>query len=408
MITRPPLSRGRCSGLTRIGALLFPAVVAALLSGGGTAVASAPVWGFHAGWADYCYSHLERKATTRIRGGRTCLPWESRVTAAAKIGTAAETGAQTIRINTSWTEGSWRLRPPPPGERYAYEWGRLDRRYRAAQEAGMRPIIVILDTPLWARRADWRARCLHPGGLACAHPPRRATLGNFQDWAAALMRRYPDALAIEVWNEPNSGRFWAPRPRPRHYARLLWRVHAARVQTRFSGAIVLGGLAPALRSGPHRMRDARFLREIYSHARSHWFDGIGHHPYPFRSRRSATTWVERMTSHLDRVLRVRNRHGHHGAGLWLTELGIRGGGAGFEDRTVHPAHQGPILERLYRAAARYPVNAIAFYTLADLPFEGPRWNHFGVVDAQLHPKAAFCHLRRHLGGLSPCEGGLPG
>jgi hypothetical protein len=408
MVTQRPLTgRGR-RALMKLGALLALAGGSILLLGGGTTEARAPTWGFHADWADYCFSYLERKVTRRVDVEESCLLWEQKVTGEAKIRRAAEAGAETIRINTSWTEGSNRTRPPPPGERYAYEWGRLDRLYETARRFGMRPIIVILDTPVWARRSGWQRHCANLTRLPCAYPPRRSALGSFQRWVEALMRRYPGALAIEVWNEPNAGRFWAPLPSPREYVRLLRRAHAARASSGFSGPVVLGGLAPAMRSGPRRMRDAQYLDGVYRHGRKDWFDGIGHHPYPFRTPGSATDgWVARMDRHLQRILRVRNRHGHRRAELWLTEIGVRGGGEGFEDRTVDRAHQGPILKRLYDAAARRPVRAVTFYTLADLPFEGPRWSHFGVVNPELHPKAAFCYLRRELGGLSPCDGGLP-
>lgn len=388
----------------QLGSLL--ALAGALLSlfGVATVEAKRPIWGFHASWAGYCYSHLDREVTRRSHRGQICLPWERRVSPQQKITMAAEAGSETIRINTWWTEGWNEIHPPPRGERHPYKWVDLDLQYNTARRVGMRPIIVILGAPKWARHAGWREHCPDQVRLPCAYPPRRDTLDNFRAWTETLMRRYPEALAIEVWNEPNVSRFWAPRPAPKLYAQLLRRVHAARVRSGFRGSIVLGGLAPAMRHGAaaRRAGDSRFLRGVYRHARKSWFDGIGHHPYPFHPRRPAAGWVAGMTRHLKRIIRVRNRHQHRRAGLWLTELGVRGGGEGFKDRTVRPALQGPILKRLYDAARKRPVRAITFYTFVELPFAGAQWESFGVVEAQLRPKPAFCYLRRHLGGLPRC------
>ena len=64
------------------------------------------------------------------------------------------------------------------------------------------------------------------------------------------MRRLPQMLALEVWNEPNLPRFFAPQPSPALYSRLL---RAADRAARLSGVpvtILTGGLtASASRAG---------------------------------------------------------------------------------------------------------------------------------------------------------------
>jgi hypothetical protein len=42
------------------------------------------------------------------------------------------------------------------------------------------------------------------------------------------------------------------------------------------------------------------------------------------------------------------------------------------------------------------------YTLRDSPTEGPTFEPFGVVRANLRAKPAYCYLARHLGGMSAC------
>ena len=36
-----------------------------------------------------------------------------------------------------------------------------------------------------------------------------------------VAQRYPEAAAIEIWNEPNVHWFWRPRPDPARYTELL-------------------------------------------------------------------------------------------------------------------------------------------------------------------------------------------
>lgn len=388
----------------RVGVHLRHAPIASLAIfflfafGAAPALASDPRWGYHDKWSWYCYSKQTGKVTG-ISIIQLCPLFMQKVSAQEQIAKAGRTGAQTIRINTRWTEG-WAKRRPP-GHSYPYGWGPLDRRYEAARALGIRPLIVVLGAPVWARRPGWRGHC--PSVRPCAYPPRIDFLPNFQRWVEALMRRYPDALGIEVWNEPNVARFWAPRPMPKLYARVLRRVHAARAETGFRGRVILGGLAPARADGSRRASDVSFLRNVYRRAKRAWFDGIGTHPHP-----TTRPWVANMNRVIDRLLRIRNARSHGRAKLWLTEVGVRGGGPGFRRRTVAPLRQGPVLKRLYEAAARRPaVAAVYFFSLTETPSEGPYFQHFGVVGPDQKPKPAFCYLRVSLGGEmadGPCSG----
>ena len=45
-----------------------------------------------------------------------------------------------------------------------------------------------------------------------------------------------------------------------------------------------------------------------------------------------------------------------------------------------------------------------FYALRDSPTEGPKFEPFGVVRADLRPKPAYCYLASHLGGVRACGG----
>jgi hypothetical protein len=59
---------------------------------------------------------------------------------------------------------------------------------------------------------------------------------------------------------------------------------------------------------------------------------------------------------------------------------------------------------MYRSAQRRDVKALVFYALRDSPTEGPKFEPFGVVRANLRPKPAYCYLASHLGGVNACGG----
>ena len=371
------------------------AAVVATLVCVAAADARPPLWGFHAGWFWYCPDAATGDAPI-VAASAECPDGEAPFSAEEQVAGVARAGAETIRIQAAWSQ----RRPPDDadgvadGDEHGYNFAPLDILYRAAREAGLRPVLMLMGVPEWARDPGWRERC--PAALPCGYPPSRERLASFRAWVEAVMRRYPDALAIEVWNEPNVPRFFAVEggegERARRYAELLHRVHRARVATGFRGAIVSAGLSPAPTA-------VGFLRRLYRHSRNAWFDGIGLHPYP-----EGRPFVVRMNARIDAVLRVRRRNHHRGAKLWLTELGVRGAREGYPRRSVAPRRQGPVIERLYRAAARRPVAAVHFYTFAELPHEGPYLGGFGVVTSTLEPKPAYCHLQVSLGGVRPGAG----
>ena len=113
-----------------------------------------------------------------------------------------------------------------------------------------------------------------------------------------------------------------------------------------------------------------------------------------------------MTASLDRLRRVRDRFRDRATPLWITEVGIGGTSARRREGSVGLARQGPILARMYRSTQRSDVRAFIIYALRDWPTEGPKFEPFGVVRADLRPKPAYCYLASHLGGTRPC-GGAP-
>ena len=206
---------------------------------------------------------------------------------------AIETGGLSfVRTNFDWRQ----LEPAPPRRgRRRFDFRSADAWVGALAEHHLRWYVVAIGvpTPRWATRPATYAVCGYRS------PPDR--LGAFTGLARGLAARYgrggsfwrahPDlprepVRDFEIWNEPNFGAFWCPRPQPARYADMLTRsaeaVHAGDPSAR----VVLGGLAGFRRSGrapggSSELSPADFLAAVLR-ARPllrHRIDVVGVHSY---------------------------------------------------------------------------------------------------------------------------------
>lgn len=379
------------------------AAVALLLAPSTPEPRQAPPWGFAGGWQDYCYRPLmgpPRYAVDVVFEGERCRSGSTRFTTAQQIDLTARAGATIDRLGVFWGA----VEPTPPVTRrgrrvHAYNWAPVVRLYKAMHSAGIRPVALASGTPKWARQRGWKrpGACRAPHGKLCSYPPSRQHLSDWRAFIEALMRRFPQVLALEVWNEPNLPRFFAPHPSPALYSRLLRAADRAAHLSGVPATILTGGLTSSASHARGLIPAARFLKSIYELAGKASFDGIGTHPYP-----QGPPWVPSMSANLNRLRRVRDLFHDRATPLWITEVGVGGTSARPGEGSVGLAGQGPILARMYRSTQNGDVRAFMIYTLRDSPTEGPKFEPFGVVRANLRAKPAYCYLARHLGGKSAC------
>lgn len=369
-----------------------------------TATGSFPPWGFNGNWFDYCYdpgAHSPVSTTAPVVATQACPAGEVRITGAQQIGLTARAGATTDRLPVAWGT----VEPSPPRQAAglaparSYDWDRITRAYRSMLQQGIRPVILAYGAPGWARRPGWDrpGTCAVAGSNTCVYPPGRGRLADWRAFLRQLMRRYPQMRALEIWNEPNSARFFAPHPSPALYAGLLRAAHRVAVTTDFHPPLVTGGLAPISSTGAARIPPARFLRRIYELAGKGSFDGIGAHPYPSRP-----PWIKNMAAKLDQLRRVRDRMGDRATPLWITEIGIGGTRRSEATDSVSPARQGDVLVRMYRSIQGGDVRSFIIYTLRDIGAQGTRFEPYQVLELNLQPKPAYCVLARRLGGRHDC------
>ncbi len=357
-----------------------------------------PPWGFTAGWGDYCYRPLAAPrgyAAALVPPGEPCRPGSTRFTTEQQVDLTARAGASIDRLAISWAAVE-RAAPVRRGGTivHTFNWAPVSRVYRAMLAAGIRPVVLAYGAPTWARRPGWErpGTCRAAHGELCSYPPSRRHLSDWRAFIEAAARRLPRMAALEVWNEPNLPRFFAPAPSPALYSRLLGAAHRSAHAAGATAPILTGGLAAGTAETGSGIPAPRFLASVYRLAGRGSFDGIGAHPYP-----SGPPWAERMTANLDGLRRVRDRFHDRGTPLWITEVGVGGTSSPRLQGSTGLARQGPALVRMYRSTQNSDVRAFLVYALRETKTEGPQFEPYGVARANLHPKPAYCYLASHLG-----------
>ncbi len=133
------------------------------------------------------------------------------------------------------------------------------------------------------------------GKVAAAGPAPIIMLGDtaapnpavFAARAAEVALRYPGAR-IQVFNEPNTERFWGRAPNPGEYAELLRTTHAAVKAVSPSTQIITAGLAPT-------GEESLFMGAVLASAPA---DAVAAHPYASTPAESAQA-LERINGMTD-------------------------------------------------------------------------------------------------------------
>lgn len=195
---------------------------------------------------------------------------------AATLNDLRGAGVDWVRVTAGWSiiaphsasEAKPGFDATDPGAYPRGAWAALDRVATLTRERGMRLAVdIAFWAPRWAverpgRRADRERDRIRPADLA--------------DFAEAVARRYPRAVAFTVWNEPNHGAFLLPQwervrgrwqPASPHAYRAMLEAVVPRLKAAAPGALALIGATSSVGSARgdqpgERMSPLTFLREL--------------------------------------------------------------------------------------------------------------------------------------------------
>jgi hypothetical protein len=278
----------------------------------------------------------------------------------------------------------WRVVEP---ERDHYELREYDRIYHAMLARGIRPLFILVFAPGWARD---NTGCSGD----CRYPPARRLYGEWGEFAALIARRYPRAVGIEIWNEPNLIQFWQPRPDPVRYAELLRVAHRAIKDANPRMRVISGGLSNLQVTNRTGLAGRDFLAAMYeAGARGH-MDAVGFHPYPDPT--SDGLVMRTLTD----FRAVRDAAGDEDTPFWATETGVSTTGG----LRSTPQDQADRLAKIYTLlSAQQDVGAVLIHTLLEVGggVSGSE-RGFGIARGDGSPKPAFCALARATGARGAC------
>ena len=217
---------------------------------------------------------------------------------------ARASGAGSVRVFASWSGIEW--------TRGQYSWDGLDAVVANAQAAGMRPLLVALDAPTWARAGG----C--PGGSptgGCTYAPAKAYDGDWARFVRTIAARYPTALGVEGWNEPNALHFFAPRVDASRYTELLKAAYPAIKAVQPNSTVIAAGLSRAWEPDS----PPTFVSAMYAHGAKGFFDAMAMHPDVYPSGLAIDD--DNGWSEVDRVHQLMVDNGDGAKKIWMTELG---------------------------------------------------------------------------------------
>jgi hypothetical protein len=329
------------------------------------------------------------------------------------VGLQQKTGSTVFRQIVPWD----RVEPIENG----WNWTEFDIEYETAIKAGFRPLIIATAAPCWARGSTDCA------GSAITGPPDVAHDARWREYIRRLAARYPRALGIEIWNEPNLRSVWWPRPDPARFAELLAQAYATIKALDPKMMVISGGLLAHGSEGVGQggMGDLTFMRGMMQAGAGTNMDALGVHPYPLE------TTPDGKPSRWNPDVAVRTMGQLRGIAaefgvkkpIWITEVGeSTATQAGFP-AAITPDEQARDLKNLMRyAVLARDIDVVIIHTLGDAPrdagqnlidnalqpaigisiFYNGVNSGFGVFDSADRPKPAACVLSRALGGTLHC------
>jgi hypothetical protein len=233
-------------------------------------------------------------------GTNAHLLWYSPRAAMLDTARADAAGLQTIRFDGAWQllEGAGK------GNYDASYLARLDSEVQLLSSHKMRPLLVLIGTPGWARG--------NQGTLDT--PPTQPQ--DYADTLSFLAKRYASTpgFALEVWNEPNQSQTWDTGPDPLAYARMLKAVYTSVKAAAPSVRVVAGAVA---------FNDQTYLQGLFAFGKiAGQYDAFSLHPYTLGAAPDAGgTGYYSFKGAVEGLAQLMAQYGDANKAIWITEMG---------------------------------------------------------------------------------------
>ena len=287
--------------------------------------------------------------------------------------------ADWVRIDLDWSAIE--------SERGRYDWAVTDKLVDQAEAHGINVLGVIAFTPDWARSSTESA----PENRRHQRPDR---LSDYAEFTRMVVQRYaPRGVhSWEVWNEPNTGKFWPPVQDADEYGELFRQAADAIRDVDPDATVLIGGLTTQPDAPDPGLSPTEFLELLYDNGTAQLSDGVAAHPYSYPALPLDPS-QQRLGgfSDLPALHDVMNAHGDGGKKIWITEFGAP---TGSSDRALSEEDQATTLFQARGQLDQWAwAGPLIYYELVDggTDLADPEQN-FGVLREDLAPKAAAIEL----------------
>ncbi|GAA2070660.1 cellulase family glycosylhydrolase [Williamsia deligens] len=292
--------------------------------------------------------------------------YEAAAAASADLSAAAAAGVGSIRLPVFWAA----VQPFGPD---TFTWSVVDRLVDTARSKGLQVLASVGGSPPWA--AD-------PTVTGPYSAPR--DVGAWDRFVGALAQRYRGRIAAyEIWNEPNSSMFFAPRVDASLYTRLLRDAHRA-IRAADPDATVVAGALGTVVDTTTTSDPVDFLRQMYADGAAGSFDALSVHPYKY-DLGLGQAWAipDSPGRQIAEMRRLMGDHGDGGKKMWVTEYGLPTSAVGVD-------RQARMLADFGRDWVQLPfAGPVFWYTLRDRATgRTDDEDNFGVLRSDFTPKPA--------------------
>lgn len=327
-----------------------------------------------------------------------------------------ELGVGWVRLNGS-NRISWRLLQPTQGG--AIRWENLasfENELRALKAAGIRPIVIVDDYPLWATLG----RTGSDGQPSYCDALKNDAFDDYAQFLRALVARYKspefDVHDWELGNEPDVDPRLVPSTSPfgcwgdiedpyyggRRYGEMLKVVAPAIRAEDPSARIWIGGLllnSPGINEPGGRGTPGLFFKGILESGAAPYFDIVAYHAYPTYINQyydydlNASWWTEWGGNTLGKAAYLRGIMAQYGVDkpLVLNETGLM--------CPEYYKYCTPPDEQFFQIQASHVVRSFVrgigggirgffWYTI-----NGPGWRYTGLLNGDYSPKPVYIAYR---------------
>jgi polysaccharide biosynthesis protein PslG len=302
------------------------------------------------------------------------------------FGNVGAGGGNVIREDITWRD----LQPTPGGDPGTWDWSTFDAVYSQAIAAGLRPVFTFHEAPCWAAPA--------PCDPGARNPVAPGFVDEYAHAAAQIALRYPGSLAIEIWFEPNSDRFWGGPADPAAFSALVGAAAQAIHATGTGVGVYSGGLAPGS-AAADKIEFGSFLSQALDAGGIQGADAIAFHAVtdtPFTPGDQPTKgYLGRLRIQLQTMNAALADHGAPKP-IVLTQLSYSSA-PGFY---TEPQQAEALVSsyELVRRIVEVPLVIVA--RLLDNG-DGSKVQGFGVLRSDRSPKPAYCGLAAARGVATP-------